>query len=310
MAMRFLVMGALNYDHVYGMKHIVAPKETAASLRLETACGGKGLNQSIALAKAGAAVWHGGMVGEDGALLVETAAGYGVCTDFIRTVPGRSGHAVIQVDQEGQNAIVLYGGSNQCLTKAYMQETLLAFGRGDCLVLQNEVNMGGEILAQGAARGMEVALNPSPFGTEILNWDLSKVSLFFLNEVEGEQMTGKQEPEEMVSALCARYPAATVVLTLGEKGAMYADRERKFFCPAVLVRAVDTTAAGDTFTGYFLAARAKGFSPEQCMRTAAQASALAVSRQGAAPSIPVWEEVARMAEKSGGSIVENGEILR
>ncbi len=300
MAMRFMVMGSLNYDNVYEMEHIVAPKETAASSHLETVCGGKGLNQAIALARADAEVWHGGMVGEDGGPLVETAAGYGVHTELIRTVSGRSGHAVIQVDQNGQNAIVLYGGSNRCLTTAYIRDTLCAFGKGDCLVLQNEVNLGGEILAEGAARGMEVALNPSPFAPEILGWDLSKVSLFFLNEVEGEQMTDRREPKEILSVLRKRYPAAAVVLTLGEKGAMYADRERQFFCPAVSVRAVDTTAAGDTFTGYFLAARAKGFSPEKCMRTAAQASALAVSKQGAAPSIPLWEEVIRLTEEPAG----------
>lgn len=289
--MKFLVMGSLNYDYVYKMDHIVAPKETAASSVMETVCGGKGLNQSIALAKAGAQVWHGGIVGEDGGMLKETAVAYGVHTEHIGTACGRSGHAIIQVDREGQNAIVLYGGSNRALTSEYIRKTLDSFEAGDWLVLQNEVNSVDEIIREGYARGLKIALNPSPFEPQILTWDLSKVSLFFLNEVEGAQMTGKQEENEILAALRERYPAAGVVLTLGEKGAVYASGTETVCQPAVFARAVDTTAAGDTFTGYFLAAHAKGFAPGACMEIAARAAAIAVGRKGAAPSIPVWEEV-------------------
>lgn len=289
--MRFLVMGSLNYDYVYEMDHIAAPKETAASFGMETVCGGKGLNQSIALAKAGAEVWHGGILGEDGDMLRETAAGYGVHTEHIRAVSGRSGHAVIQVDREGQNAIVLYGGSNRKFTSDYILKTLASFQKGDCLVLQNEVNRVDEIIREGYARGMMIALNPSPFESEILTWDLSKVSLFFLNEVEGEQMTGKKDEKEILAILREHYPAAEIVLTLGEKGAVYASETEMIYQPAIPVCAVDTTAAGDTFTGYFLAARAKGFAPGQSLEIAARASSIAVGRKGAAPSVPVWEEV-------------------
>lgn len=289
--MKFLVMGSLNYDYVYEMDHIAAPKETAASSNMETVCGGKGLNQSIALAKAGAEVWHGGIVGEDGGLLKETAAGYGVHIEHIKSVSGRSGHAIIQVDRKGQNAIVLYGGSNRKFTADYILRTLDFFEKGDCLVLQNEINHTDEIIREGYARGMNIVLNPSPFEPEILNWELSKVSTFFLNEVEGEQMTGKRDEKEMLAVLKARYPAAEFVLTLGEKGAVYAAGAEEIFQPAVPVCAVDTTAAGDTFTGYFLAARAKGFPAGQCLEIAARAASIAVGRKGAAPSIPVWEEV-------------------
>lgn len=289
--MKFLVMGSLNYDYVYEMDHIAAPKETAASSNMETVCGGKGLNQSIALAKAGAEVWHGGIVGEDGGLLKETAARYGVHIEHIKSVSGRSGHAIIQVDRKGQNAIVLYGGSNRKFTADYILRTLDFFEKGDCLVLQNEINHTDEIIREGYARGMKIVLNPSPFEPEILNWELSKVSTFFLNEVEGEQMTEKRDEKEMLAVLKARYPAAEFVLTLGEKGAVYAAGAEEIFQPAVPVCAVDTTAAGDTFTGYFLAARANGFPAGQCLEIATRAASIAVGRKGAAPSIPVWEEV-------------------
>lgn len=289
--MKFLVMGSLNYDYVYELDHIVRPGETIASTRVETLCGGKGLNQSIALAKAGSGVWHGGIVGEDGELLKKTAAGYDVHVEYLRTVSGRSGHAVIQVDAKGQNSIVLYGGSNQKFTEEFIRETLKNFGRGDYLILQNEVNRVDEIIREGYAHGLNIVLNPSPFAAEILSWDLSKISVFFLNEVEGEQMTGTGDVREMIKILRQRYPKAEIVLTLGEKGAIYGMGEQEIHQPAFPAKVVDTTAAGDTFTGYFLAARAKGFFPDKCLKIAAYASALTVGKKGAAQSIPLWEEV-------------------
>ena len=105
------------------------------------------------------------------------------------------------------------------------------------------------------------------------------------------QMTQKSEPKDILDQMLFQYPDAAVVLTLGEKGAWYADREERYFCPAQKVQAVDTTAAGDTFTGYFLMAQEKGFSAEQCLSIAAQASAIAVSRKGASVSVPVWAEL-------------------
>lgn len=289
--MKFLVMGSLNYDYVYELNHIVQPGETVASVRMETLCGGKGLNQSIALAKAGSNVWQGGMIGEDGELLVNTAVRYGVGVEYLKIVSGRSGHAVIQVDANGQNSIVLYGGSNRKFTEEYIRETLEHFESGDYLVLQNEINRVNEVIREGYARRMKIVLNPSPYDAEILSWDLSKVSVFFLNEIEGEQMTGTGDVKKMIAILMQHYPEAEIILTLGEKGAFYGKGEQRFFQPAFPVKVVDTTAAGDTFTGYFLAARSKGFSAKKCLEIAAHASAFAVGKRGAAPSIPLWKEV-------------------
>ena len=148
-----------------------------------------------------------------------------------------------------------------------------------------------DILEKAYARGISIVLNPSPFEDCILSWQLEKVSLFFINEVEGGQMTQKSEPKDILDQMLFQYPDAAVVLTLGEKGAWYADREKRYFCPAQRVQAVDTTAAGDTFTGYFLMAQEKGFSAEQSLSIAAQASAIAVSRKGASVSVPVWAEL-------------------
>ena len=264
----------------------IQPGETIASVKLDKACGGKGFNQAAALAKAGAKVYLAGLVGSDGGELLETAQEFGVDCRFVQERDNRTGHAIIQVDKNGQNSIVLYGGTNRMWTTEYIDSVLDSFEKGDVLILQNEINGIEDILEKAYARGISIVLNPSPFEDCILSWQLEKVSLFFINEVEGEQMTQKSEPKDILEQMLFQYPNAAVVLNLGEKGAWYADREERYFCPAQKVKAVDTTAAGDTFTGYFLMAQEKGFSAEQCLSIAAQASAIAVSRKGASVSVP------------------------
>ena len=288
---RFLVMGSLNYDYIYSLDHIVAPGETIASAKLDKTCGGKGFNQAAALAKAGAKVYLAGLVGADGGQMLETAQEFGVDCRFVQERDNATVHAIIEVDKNGQNSIVLFGGTNRMWTAEYVDSVLDSFEKGDVLILQNEINGIEDILEKAYARGISIVLNPSPFEDCILSWQLEKVSLFFINEVEGEQMTQKSEPKDILEQMLFQYPNAAVVLTLGEKGAWYADREERYFCPAQKVKAVDTTAAGDTFTGYFLMAQEKGFSAEQCLSIAAQASAIAVSRKGASVSVPVWAEL-------------------
>ncbi len=289
--MKFLVLGSMNYDYTYVLDHIVKPGETVASCRMETACGGKGFNQAAALAKAGADVWLAGLVGGDGEELIETARRYKVDCSLVRKTEGKTGHAVILLDKSGQNSIVLFGGANRMWTKAHIREALSGFGKGDILVLQNEINELPEVIEEACKRELKIVLNPSPFETEILKSGTDKVSLFMLNEVEGEQMTGTGIPEEILDRMLERYPAAGVVLTLGPAGAYYADSKKRLFCPAQKVTPVDTTAAGDTFTGFFLSAQAKGYEIGECLRIAAKASSVTVSRRGASVSIPVWSEV-------------------
>lgn len=288
--MKFLVMGSLNYDYTYVLDHIVKPGETAASVRMETACGGKGFNQAAALAKAGACVYLAGITGADGGMLRKTAEQYGVDCTLLKQGEGKTGHAMIQLDKKGQNSILLFGGTNRMWTAEYIEEVLSGFGKGDILVLQNEINGIADIIKAASQKGLEIVLNPSPFEENILEYGLDKVSLFLLNEVEGEQMTGSSDAGDILGRLEQKYPRAAFVLTLGEKGAYYAEGGRRLFEPAVKAVPVDTTAAGDTFTGYFLEARAKGMEARECLHIAAAAAALTVSRQGASASIPLWDE--------------------
>ena len=289
--MKILNIGSMNLDMVYQMDHIVQPGETEASYGMNVFLGGKGINQSVAAAQAGATVFHGGMIGEDGQPFLDACVKYNVDARYIRQVEGKSGHAIIQIDKNAQNCILLFGGANQMLTEAYVDEVLEGFAAGDILLLQNEVNMLPYIVDKAHAKGMQIALNPSPFNEKLKEVDMGKISIFLLNEVEGFQVTGVTDPDAIIAKLLELYPHAKIVLTLGKDGAVYADKDQKVFQPIFKVKAVDTTAAGDTFTGYFLACLCEGLPMEEVLKRSAKASSIAVSRPGAVPSIPCRAEV-------------------
>ena len=289
--MKVLNLGSMNLDLVYSVDHIVQPGETESSTGMNTFLGGKGMNQSVALAKAGVEVYQGGMIGEDGQPFLDACGEVGVHADYIRKIPGKSGHAIIQIDRNAQNCILLFGGANQCLTEEYVDETLSHFEKGDILLLQNEVNLLPYIVDKAWEKGMQIALNPSPFNEKLDAVDMAKISIFLLNEVEGGQVTGEKEPQAIIAKLLALYPHAKIVLTLGQDGSIYADGDQQVFQPIFPVKAVDTTAAGDTFTGFFLAGFAEGMDIPQALKMSAKASSIAVSRPGAVPSIPWRKEV-------------------
>lgn len=291
--MKALCFGSMNIDYVYSLDHIVGPGETIFSTGRETFAGGKGLNQSVAMAKAGLPVWHAGICGAGGELLTDTLKENGVDISLIKSEDSPPGHTVIQVDAKGQNCIIVYGGTNRRITPEYIAEALAGFGEGDMVLLQNEVNRLGEIIDAAHARGMRVVLNPSPFDAAVLECDLDKVDLFLVNEVEGAQISGlpATEPEAILDWFASAHPKAAVILTLGADGAWYSDAHMRRFQSAVPTKAVDTTAAGDTFTGFFLEGWMTGRSIEESLLRAARAASIAVSRPGAAPSIPSAAEL-------------------
>lgn len=289
--MKILNFGSCNIDYVYSMEHIVIPGETLPSRMLEVFPGGKGLNQSIAAARAGAKVYHAGALGEDGEMLRRVLAENGVDIRFVRTVSDRSGHAIIQLSDKGENSIMLYRGANGTMTEAYVDEVLSHFGAGDLLVLQNELNLVSYIIESAAARGMKILFNPAPFTPELAELDYSKITFLVLNEIEACGLGGEQTPMLSLQRIRALYPSIAIVMTLGSEGCVYADAEQTFAHPAYRVPVVDTTAAGDTFIGYFLASIVRDESPKTGVKKASVASALAVSRKGAATSIPHVSEL-------------------
>ena len=292
--MKALNFGSLNLDYVYQVDHFVRPGETLDALHQTVNPGGKGLNQSVALAKAGTAVCHAGCVGQGGGMLRQTLESYGVDTAYLKETETLQGNAVIQVDRSGQNCILLYGGSNRRLTEAQISETIARFSPGDWLILQNETNLLPELVDAGFAKGMRVVLNPSPYNESITQVDLSKVSWLLVNEVEAKQCSGTDEPEKVWAYLHERYPSLSLLVTLGGDGSAAFTGTERVRQAAFPVKAVDTTAAGDTFTGYFIAGLMEKRPLAECLRRASMAAAVSVTRPGAAPSIPEKEEVERL----------------
>jgi ribokinase len=290
---RILNFGSLNIDHVYTVDHFVRPGETMSSESFAVYPGGKGANQSTALARAGADVAHAGKIGSDGAWYVDRLREAGIDTTHIDTIGTPSGHAVIQVNKEGENAIILFGGANQRISDADAARVIGGFSEGDYLLLQNEISAIPAIMRRASDRGMRVVFNPAPMHGSVLEYPLELVTMFIVNEIEGAELTGEREVESILNAMVAWYPDAATVLTLGGNGVRYAlgDERRSF--PAVKVEPLDTTAAGDTFIGYFLAGLVRGGSIEEAVTTATRAAAICVTRKGAAGSIPTQDEVDR-----------------
>lgn len=295
--MRVLSFGSLNIDYVYKVDHFVSKGETLSSSGLQVFTGGKGLNQSIALAKAGVETWHAGMLGEDGKLLLEALDKAGVHTEYVKVQSKvRTGNAIIQNDLQGDNCILLYGGANQKIDEKYIDEVLEQFDGDDWLLIQNEINNLSYLISQAKEKGMRIILNPSPMNEKIVQLPLDKIDYFILNEVEAQQLLeielkDDRDGKVLAAEIKTAFPEAVIVLTQGERGSIYYDGERYISQEIFKVKAVDTTAAGDTFTGFFVGGILNGDSPEKAMRVAAKASAIAVTRLGAAPSVPTKEEV-------------------
>lgn len=289
--MKVLNFGSCNIDYVYHMDQFIRPGETKSCLRLDQNCGGKGLNQSIALAQAGTAVFHAGLIGTEGEFLREKMQSKGVDTSFVRVGQGAGGHAIIQVDENGQNCIILYGGTNMQITPDFIDEVLAQFDAGDILVLQNEISNIPCIMDKAFEKGLRVAFNAAPYDDAVRQYPLEKVEWLIVNEVEGGGLSGETDDEKIARTLMTLYPDMKIMLTLGKSGCIYCSRDELIRQPACRVDAVDTTAAGDTFIGYFVRGIADGLPMEKTLKLATVASAIAVTRPGAADSVPACEEV-------------------
>ena len=301
--MKVLNFGSLNIDYVYSLDHFVQKGETISSEALHIFPGGKGLNQSVALGRAGVSVSHAGAVGKDGDFLLELLKESCVNIKYIQVLEGvQTGTAIIQNDKSGDNCIILYSGANHQITKEQIANTISDFEKGDFLVLQNEINGMESIMRVAEEKGLKIVLNPSPMNEKILELPLQYVDYFVLNEVEAAQILGldnisEKDGEKIVRELHHAYPRAKIVLTLGAEGSIYFDGEKLYRQRAYKTEVVDTTAAGDTFSGFFIACILRGDTLEQAMDTAARAAGIAISRPGAAPSIPKIEEVLEFSFK-------------
>lgn len=290
--MKKLVLGSLNIDRTYRVTELVKPMETIAARKYESYCGGKGFNQAVALARAGSEVFFAGIIGSDGDVFLDELHSDAIRTDFIRKSESPNGHAVIQVDQKGQNCIIIVSGSNDKVTEAYIDEVLLQFSKDDLIVLQNEISCVNHAIEEARRKGLKIAFNPSPLNEAIQTYDMAKVDILLVNEVESMALFGSDDAESIRRVVKEKYPDTSVVLTKGAAGAWFIGTNGEtYYSRALPYAAIDTTAAGDTFTGYFLHELSNNDDPMEALRIASIASGLSVTRKGASPSIPFGEEV-------------------
>lgn len=290
--MKMVVFGSLNIDKTYTVADFVRPGQTISAAKMEQFCGGKGFNQAIALRRAGNEVFFAGAVGQDGVMLLDNLDRNGIDRRYVKQTAGATGHAIIQLDAKGQNCIIILAGANGEITPEDVESTLAGFVKGDLIVLQNEISCVELIIRRAHEKGMIVAFNPSPYDQKIAACDMACVDYLLVNETEGAAMAGVDAPEAILDALHARYPHLNVVLTLGGDGSIFQSSDgQRFACGVHPVQAVDTTAAGDTFTGYFLSEMLRHGEADRALRMASVAAGIAVSRKGAEPSIPMLSEV-------------------
>lgn len=278
-------LGSINIDTVYSVPHIPAPGETISATNRQVFLGGKGTNMSVAAARAAARVHHIGAVGKDGGWVAQRLLEYGVDTHNIAVLDTETAQAIIMVDPEGENAILLHPGANAEVPQVTLQAAMAEADTGDWLVIQNETNLQRTAAQMGKRLGLKVAYAAAPFDAERVQAVLPYLDFLILNAVEAAQLqsaTG-QAPDDL--------PVRDVIVTRGAAGADWHGTGGKEHFPAIKVSPVDTTGAGDTFTGYVLAGLDRGMPMGQAIRQATKAGALMVTRHGTADVIPDLSEV-------------------
>lgn len=283
--------GSLNVDKTYYVESLAKPGETVDVKNMIVSPGGKGLNQSVAIARAGGDVYHVGAVGEDGGFLVDYLEENGVCVKYIKKLSGHSGQALVQVDDKGQNSILIDKASNSKLEREHVDKALKDTQKGDIVIIQNEINNIPYIMRKARERQLMIVFNPSPMDSELKEYPLSLVDIFVLNELEGAQLADTERESEVIGRLEQKFPEASFVLTLGNRGSVYKSKDEYIKQGVYGSECIDSTGAGDTFTGYFVYAISKGKTAAYAMELASVASMITISRPGAAVSIPAMSEV-------------------
>ena len=294
--MKILVFGSFNIDKVYFLPRLPQQGESLYCGRFETHVGGKGLNQALAFKKAGAGVYAAGMVGEDGAYLTDYLRAGGVDISAVGVTQGPTGHTIIEVDPDGQNQMILFGGANRAITPEDCDRILSLHADADLLLTEYETSCVEYMLQKAHEKGIKTAVNPSPYVPAVRDLPWECADIVILNESEGAAITGEADPERAVRALYQK-TGGEVILTLGAEGAIYFDGARFVRVPAFRTDAVDTTGAGDTFTGFCLYALLRGETPAAALKYGAAAAAIEVTKPGAAETIPEKEEVEDFLKK-------------
>tara|TARA_B100001113_G_scaffold83832_1_gene66674 strand:+ start:16 stop:879 length:864 start_codon:yes stop_codon:yes gene_type:complete len=284
--MKILNFGSINKDFFYSVNDFVKPGETISSIKYNVKIGGKGLNQSVGISKAGQKIYHAGIINKDDTFILDRLKKWNINCENIVLGVNPTGHAIIQVDKNGENSIIIHGGANHDFDIKFIKSVLSKFDSGDILVLQNEINNIKKIIDRAHHKKMKIIFNPAPFNNEILSYDLNKISTLILNQTEGEALSKEKKPVNILRVLKSKFNNTEIILTLGEKGSLYSFKDELLKIKAHKVDTIDTTGAGDTFIGYYVAGIASEISKKNNLKRASKAAAIATTKLGGAGSIP------------------------
>lgn len=292
------ILGSINADHLIQVPHFPNPGETLAGRNYQVVYGGKGANQAVVAARLGANVNFIACVGDDdiGREMKLAFAQEGINTAAIFAVPQtRTGIAMIQVAESGENSIVISAGANACLTAESVQSCAAQIQQGDALLMQLETPLEGVIYAAKLAKqaGKRVILNPAP-AQKLPDELLAQLTMITPNETEAAILTGVNVVDYQSAVQSARVfhqkGVETVLITLGAKGVFVSHHQTQAIIPSFRVQAKDTTAAGDTFNGALITALLEEKSLTEAITFAQAAAAISVTRLGAQTSIPSRQE--------------------
>lgn len=284
--MKILNFGSINKDFFYSVNDFVRPGETISSNGYNIKIGGKGLNQSVSISKAGVKVYHAGIINKDDTFIIDKLKSWKINCDNILLSDSPTGHAIIQVNKKGENSIIIHGGANHDFNLKSIKSILSKFETGDILLLQNEINNIEEIIDRAHHKKMKIIFNPAPFNNDILEYNLNKITTLILNQSEGEGLSNEKIPDKILKVLNNNFKNTEIILTLGEKGSLYSYKDELIKIRAHDVKTVDTTGAGDTFIGYYVAGFASKMNKKDNLNRASEAAALTTIKLGGAESIP------------------------
>lgn len=284
--MKILNFGSINKDFFYSVNDFVRPGETISSNGYNIKIGGKGLNQSVSISKAGVKVYHAGIINKEDTFIIDKLKSWKINCDNILLSNSPTGHAIIQVNKKGENSIIIHGGANHDFNLKSIKSILSKFETGDILLLQNEINNIEEIIDRAHHKKMKIIFNPAPFKNDILEYNLNKITTLILNQSEGEGLSNEKIPDKILKVLNNNFKNTEIILTLGEKGSLYSYKDELIKIRAHDVKTVDTTGAGDTFIGYYVAGFASKMNKKDNLNRASEAAALTTIKLGGAESIP------------------------
>ena len=287
--MKILNFGSINKDYVYSVNEFVNPGETIKTNGFKEFLGGKGLNQSVAVSRSGSNIYHAGCINKNDKKIKKQLNEWRVDTSNIYYVDEPTGHAIIQVNTNGENSILIHGGSNLEITSKQIDQTISKFREDDILIIQNEINRIPEIIDRAYSQRMKIIFNPAPYSKEVLDYPLKKVNTLIYNEVEGKSLSGKSTIEEIKRELLEKFPEIKHIITLGDKGSIYFDNKDEIIVDAIKADTIDSTAAGDTYIGYYVSSISNKMIVKDSMIRASKASAITTEKLGGATSIPLFD---------------------